>query len=284
MDLGFAYLQIYSEVANLDWNKTKTIFIIVFSILNVFLFSLYLNRYNEASDVVVPRDTPIEERLVLDNIKVEKTEGIIQEASYVSGSVHIFSTEELGQLTNQTVEVKEDYQLIGTFKEPLQITEENTLEKLLQENIIRGSSYELWKVDEENQSATLFQTVNNRLVYYNQNAKVVVYWNDEQEIIRYEQTILDNLEDYNESKKLLPTMQAINLLYSRTLIKPDSTVKEINLGYSTLAQQAETQVFAPTWHILVELSNGTIEEHFVNAVEGRIIEIPKKEVEQAVVE
>ncbi|TQR11536.1 hypothetical protein FG383_14240 [Psychrobacillus soli] len=260
----------------MDWNKTKTIFIIVFSILNVFLLSLYVNRYNDALNVVEPIDTPIEERLLSDNIKVPKTESYIQEASYVSGNVHLFSMEELDGLTNQTLEVKDGFQLIGTFKEPIAVTTENSLEKLVKANIIRGDSYGLWKIDEEEQSATFFQKVNDRLVYHNKNAQVIVHWNDEKELIGYEQTVLDNLEDYDELKKLVSPMLVIKVLYSSSLLKADSTVKDIRLGYSTLATLTETQVFAPTWYVQVELSDGTMEEYFVNAVEGRISEIPKE--------
>ena len=77
-------------------------------------------------------------------------------------------------------------------------------------------------------------------------------------------------------------MQAIEALYNSALLKPNSKVKAIELGYSTLVQLTETQVFAPTWKVQVELEDGTLEEYFVNAVEGRIIEIPK-EVEQTVI-
>lgn len=281
MALGFEYPQSYEGVTNLDWNKTKTIFIIVFSILNVFLVTLYLNRYNDGIDIEKANDIPIEDQLFVDNIKVPKAEALIKQASYVSGKVHMFNQEEIEKLTNQTAVVKNNYQLFSTFKEPLPITEENTIEKLLKENIISGSSYGLWKEDEENNSATFFQKVNNRLVYHNSNAKVVAYWNDDKELIGYEQTLLDNLEDFNKPQNLLSTTQAINALYFKLLLKPNSTVKEIKLGYSTLALEAETQVFAPTWHLNVELADGTEEDHFVNAVEGRVIEIPK--VEQEVV-
>lgn len=266
----------------MDWNKTKTIFIIVFSILNVFLFYVYLNKYNEAKEVQLPSDEPIEDGILLDNITLPTMEHTIQTASYVSGSVHIFTPEELKTLPNQTVNL-ENGLLTGLFDEGLEITEEQTIEKILHENVFRGDSYGLWKVDPDNRTATFFQKVNKRLVYYNQNAKVTLYWNDQNEVVRYEQIILDNLEDYKESKNLLPKMQAISFLYSRSLLRPNSTVKEINLGYSTLAQTTEVQVFAPTWNIQVELEDGTTEEYFVNAVEGRIIEIPK-DVEQAVLE
>lgn len=283
---GLEYPLNHWEVANLDWSKTKTIFIIVFSILNIFLFSLYFNKYNEARDMEVPNETLIEDRLFLDNITVPTVEVGIQEASYVSGNVHNFSEEEIESLSDQTIEEKNGSTLISSFDEPLPITEVNTLEKLVNDHILHGNSYGLWKIDEENNEAIFFQKVNNRFVYYNQNAKVTVYWNEDHELVRYEQTILDNLEDYNESKNLFTSMQAIKILYSRGLLKPDSTVKDIKLGYSRLIQLTETQVlqvFAPTWHIEVELSDGTMEEYFVNAVEGRIIEFPK-ETEQEVVE
>lgn len=248
------------------------------------MFSLYLNRYNDAREVSTPNDTPIEDRLFIDNITVPKLESSIQKASYVSGIVHSFNEKELEKLVNQTVSIQTD-KLSGVFSEPLVITEENSLEKLVQENIVRGDSYGLWKIDEEKKMAIFYQKINKRFVYYNQQAQLTVYWNEENEIERYEQTLLDNLEEYNEPKKLLSPIQAINILYSRNLLKQNSSIQEVNLGYSRLIQLTETQVFAPTWHILAELSDGTKEEYFVNAVEGKIIEIPQKtekeEVEEA---
>jgi len=267
----------------MDWNKTKTIFIIVFSILNVFLLSLYMNRYTESQQLDKPNDTPISEKLFLDNIKILETDTEIQEASYVSGTVHNFNPEEIEGLENQTLKIIDSNKLESNFNEPIKITDENTLEKIVQEQVIRGSVYGLWEIDEESKTALLFQKVNKRLVYYNTNAKLVVHWNEKNELISYEQTILDDLENYNVSQKLLPHLQVIKILYDNILLKPDSTIKEIELGYSTLAQVTETQVFAPTWHIIVELIDGKTEEYFVNAVEGRVIEIPK-ETEQTVVE
>lgn len=47
----------------MDWNRTKSIFIFVFLILNIFLYTLYVNRYNEAKDIEVPGEKTIEARL-----------------------------------------------------------------------------------------------------------------------------------------------------------------------------------------------------------------------------
>ena len=253
----------------------------MFSILNVFLFSLYLNRYNEQYEVVI--DTPLEERLLLEDIDISKAEAVkIQEAFYVSGFVHHFAPEELENLENQQVEIKSSFQLIGNFENPVPFTDETELTTYIQQNIFQGSSYQLWKMDEDKNMATFFQTVEDRVVFYNQNAKLVVYWNENKELTTYEQTLLDDLEEFNELEKLLTPQKTIQPLYNRGFLKSKSKIVEFELGYSTLVQEAETQVLAPTWHILIELNDGTIEEHFVNAVEGKIIDIPK-EIEQAVV-
>ena len=49
----------------------------------------------------------------------------------------------------------------------------------------------------------------------------------------------------------------------------------MKLGYSTLIQVTQTQVFAPTWEVRVQVADGKEEQYFVNAVEGKVIDIQK---------
>jgi len=53
----------------------------------------------------------------------------------------------------------------------------------------------------------------------------------------------------------------------------------MKLGYSTLVKLTRTQVLVPTWEVQVKLSDGTKEEYFVNAVEGKVIEIQEDKQE-----
>ncbi|MBH9787687.1 transcriptional regulator, partial [Clostridioides difficile] len=48
---------------------------------------------------------------------------------------------------------------------------------------------------------------------------------------------------------------------------------------STLVKLTRTQVLVPTWEVQVKLSDGTKEEYFVNAVEGKVIEIQEDKQE-----
>lgn len=265
----------------MDWSRTKTIFIIVFSILNVFLMLLYLERYNESIGLqnTLVGTTPIEESLAMDNIEVPRLANMPSEVAYVSGTVHNFTPEEIDGLSNVAATLPTPDVLEAVLLEPVPVTETMSLEAIVQEHAYDGSAYSIWSTDAENRTAILFQQANQRHVYYNSKAHIVVRWNENNEVIGFTQTYLDDLEDYNEERGLITYMSAVEVLYNRALLSANSEVTEVKLGYSTLAQLGETQVFSPTWSVKVELADGTMEEYFVNAIDSRILEIPIDTVE-----
>jgi len=255
----------------------------VFAILNVFLYSLYLNRYNEAQKVEVLGETSIEERLQAENIRYDSIPENTTKETYVSGNVRVYVTEELKQIDNQKFEVLDQSQLISTFEKPVplgNIEDTTNMKKFVDENVFEGASYDLFSVNEKEKKASFFQTINNRQIFFNKNALLTIYWNEENEVYKYEQTGFEELEDnFDQTEKLLPDERAVEVLYQRNLLKPNSKITMISLGYSTLVQLTETQVFAPTWRVRVELQDGTKEDYFVNAVEGKIIEFTKESEE-----
>ena len=262
-------------MGRLDWNKTKTIFIVVFLILNVFLYKLYLNRYNDALKVEALSETSIEERLQADNIRFESNPVDTVNESYVSGNIRVYTNEELKSIKNQTIEIVDTTKLVSTFEEPIALGNlENraNLNEFVSKHVFEGSSYELFEVDVEAKKAVFFQTINKRQIFFNQNARLIIYWNEDKEVYRYEETSLDEHVIFEQTENLLTDEAAVEGLYKQNKIKPNSIIRSINLGYSTLVQLTETQVFAPTWWVRVELQDGTEEDYFVNAVEGKIIE------------
>jgi len=259
----------------MDWSKSKSIFIIVFLILDIFLYSLYLNRHTEAQKVEVLGEKTIEARLKDDNITYTTLPNI-ELAPYISGSVKHFTNEEMQAFNNHEVLIENETKIIVTLDQPVPITDVEdpaSYVDFLQTYIIDGTSYGLWEVDKTNQSATFFQRINNRTIYYNNHGMVKVYWNANNEIYQYEQTLLLDLVEFEEKEELWSPIQVIQVLYSRGLLKPDSQITLVKLGYSTLVQFTQTQVFVPTWEIRVINSSGQQEEYFVNAVEGKVIDV-----------
>ena len=268
---------------NMDWNKTKSIFIFVFLILNIFLYSQYLGSRNEEKKLeVIGETTKIEAQLKEENITYSALPSNVESASYLSGKVKQFTKEDVPTVGNPNIIIENETKVYATYPVPVELQTGNDLERFLpfmQNYVYEGASYTLWQINEDERSAMFFQRVNNRALFYNIGAVVKLYWNTDGEIYGYEQTMLEKTEELEQKETILSPIQVIQILYSKNLLKPDSQISSMKLGYSTLVQLTQTQVFAPTWEVYVKTKENGEEQYFVNAVEGKVIDIEQGFVE-----
>ncbi|MEK4630471.1 MAG: two-component system regulatory protein YycI [Solibacillus sp.] len=261
----------------MDWSRTKSIFIWVFLILNIFLYTQYLESYNEGETIeIIGETTKIESRLKEDNITYIALPNNNETASYYSGQIKNFLPSDLPYFANQIARIENDNKLLVTMEKPVKLQGTATLDSytaFVHSYVHEGSSYELWGFDEKKREATFFQKVNNLTLYYNVRGYVKIYWNEDNRVYAYEQTILEKHEKLEKQKNLITPIQVLQILYGNNLLKPNSEIVNIKLGYSTIVQITQTQVFAPTWEVRVKRDNGNQEVHFVNAVDGKIVDI-----------
>ncbi|MGN4123537.1 two-component system regulatory protein YycI [Lysinibacillus sphaericus] len=265
----------------MDWNRTKSIFIMVFLILNIFLYWLYLNRYNEAQNVEIPGEKTIGARLEDDNITFGALPNSIESATYISGKVHNFTPAEFAN-SNHQVDLSVGTRARVILESPVKvrnINDDTSFTEFAQAHIKEGNSYALWKVDRKERVAIFFQKTNNGMLYYNKSGLLKIQWNSNNEVTMYEQTMIDSIEEMEQQESVIPPLQIIQTLYAKGLLKPDSRITQMKLGYSTLVYLTQTQVLVPTWEIRVKLSDGETEEYFVNAVEGNVIEFQEDKQE-----
>ena len=249
----------------------------MFAILNVFLYSLYLDRYKEVQSVQLAGENSIEENLKLDNISYEELPDYKEESSYASAEVATFTEESLKKFKDQKFTIIDKTLLTSDVKAKFSIRnakEDDLFKQFLATHVPRGKEYVLWDVDDENNVATFFQKIKDYPIYFNRNAMLKIYWDKDENITNYEQRMFGEFISFNKKKDLLSPIEAINTLYSRDHLQQNSTVKSVSLGYSTDIQLTKTQVFAPTWRVHVELKDGEIEDYFINAREGKIVEFP----------
>lgn len=259
----------------MDWSKAKSVFIIVFLILNIFLYALYVNRHTEALEVPVIGEKTIESKLKEDHITYGTLPNI-ENAKNISARVKKYKSNEIKIKNSKSVKIDGETKLIVTLIKPVKIKDledVNALNNFVSTFIPDGTSYQLWEVDSKNRKATYFQRVKDQMIYYNINGVLTIHWNEKNEIYMFEQSMLENIEEYNEEEKLLTPIQAFQALYVKGLLKPNSSITEVKLGYSTLVQVTETQVFVPTWEVRVKNENNLVNEYFVNAVDGKVIDI-----------
>ncbi|MBT2570988.1 two-component system regulatory protein YycI [Planococcus sp. ISL-110] len=267
----------------MDWNKTKSIFIIVFSILNVFLYSLYLDRYTESENLEELSESSVDEKLKADEITYSNLPEDVKGMPYIRGETKIFTAKEAPQ-ENVQVNIQDGKQLQVAYEEPVSLTGEaesaDALDAFVEEIVHEGSSYELWEIDKEQNKAVYFQNFDGETLYFSKDGKVTVYWNNDGDIVRYKQTMFTDIIENQEPKELVSAITAIHTLYQKNLLERDLTINKTELGYSVHVQVSEDrQMFVPTWHIQAELSDGSREDYFVNAVKDGVIELNKQEEE-----
>lgn len=258
----------------MDWSKIKTIFIVVFFILNIFLLTQLISKINKNQYEVIS-DASLEEKLKGDDIEyVNMPKGTIED-QHISAKSKKFKESELKNVKKQEITVEDDYIIYSTLEEPVRIGKEfdpSQISAFIHDHVLYGEKYRFWEHDEEENTIIYYQEHEEKLFLKNMNGRLVFYLNDENEIISYEQTMLEDIEPLREKQEVIPAMKAVELLHEKGKLKPDSKITSVELGYYTIVQLtgSQGQVLTPTWHFIVE-HNGEKEPLLVNAFEGRII-------------
>ena len=255
----------------MDWSRTKTIFIIVFLILDLFLAFQFVEKRNSNQLGLLSEET-VEDQLKENDITfVDLPKETIDE-SYISGTSKVFTAEDLSKLKGQVPQISEKTKIISRFEEPIPIAVNSPqwLESFAKDNVKDGSSYVFWGVGDEEQTDMLifFQQYKGKTIYYNKNAVLAIHLNDKNEMVYYEQTLLEDIEEMDVDDAQTGTftaLKAIENMFERNELKQGSKVTKVDLGYYTLVE--DSQVFVPTWHFIIDNE----ENYFVNAFEGHII-------------
>lgn len=257
----------------MQWNQIKTLFIVCFLVLDVYLLFQYLDkRKDDNLHVKEQQETSIETHLKNENIKVGNLPEEVEEETFIEVRQHLFTEEEVSEiesLNNQEFIVKDQSFVAGKFEERIPVPLEATnkeIEELLQNHIFGIENYKFWTWNKELNVIAFFQVKKGRPVYYNQNGLVLVFLNNKNEIDFYTQKMLGEPEEQKEEKKeLIKALQAVEVLYRVNELEPGDEITKANLGFYTRTPfLSGVQVFVPTWKVTVNDEK----HYFVNALEG----------------
>ncbi|GHH98094.1 two-component system regulatory protein YycI [Neobacillus kokaensis] len=260
----------------MDWSKIKTIFIITFLILDVYLLFQFM-KIRDANKYEVNTEASFEEKLKADEITYGELPKTLIKAQYLSAKPKIFTQEDMAKLKGQKASFTEpSSSLMITLEKPLKLSgkfEPAELADFLKNNVIYGDQYQFWKKNDELRTITYFQQYETFPLYQNINGMITFHYNEKNQIVSYQQSYLEGMEELTEKEEILRPIKAIETLHQKGVLKPKSTITKVELGYSTLVQLAASQVLAPTWRFEVNDK----ESLFVNAFEGQIIDFKNDE-------
>lgn len=267
----------------MDWSKTKTIFIAVFLVLDIFLAVMFFNKYS-ASRFEVIKATTIEEKLQSDGVKYEKMPADAGERSLITAKPKIFSETDLLFLTKQKLDIRKNGTEIASVLDKPYDTNGATRDKLnsfVKNNVYQGGEYSYGerKRSQDGDTVIYYQKIENKKLFENDYGTLTLQLDDDENVVEYSQTMLDSVDEDRNEAAILPAPQALDALYKNGLIQPDSKISNAELGYYTFVQLNESQVLlqvlSPTWYFQLEKGDIT-EEVYVNAFDGSIYQTGKE--------
>jgi len=267
----------------LDWNRIKTIFIVTFFILDLFLIFQFVQK-KDSNQLDYMTETNIEDQMKADKITFEDLPKESPKDTYIMAKNRAFSDEDIHPLKNQTVSLQEPNTLVSKLKEPFwnaKATTGDNYSEFLRSYVVDGQKYNaIGKV--EGSRVYFFQKYKDKPLFYNQHGMIVAELNEKKEIISYTQTMLYDFKemgDRNKDLDIISARNALETLYTKTGLKQGIHIKGAKLGYATVVapSSSNVQVLVPTWNLYTDKV-----DYFVNAIEGQIIQLGKdnKEIEQ----
>jgi len=256
----------------MQWNQIKTLFILCFLILNIYLLYLLLDKQKEADIGVIEReDATLEEQLESEDITYEDLPEADDKEAFLSVKQKKFDSDDkdkLDDFSNQESVILDDNFIISEFKEPIKIPKDatsSTLSGLVKGDLLYADEYKLWSWNKDFNVLVYFQEKNDRPIYFNRNGIVLVFLNEDNEAISYIQTMLGDTEEAEDKKSLIQPIKAIETLYLTNQLNSGEKVTDTEMGYHTRVPLADgIQVFVPTWRMNVDQERN----YFINAIEG----------------
>lgn len=257
----------------MHWGQIKTLLILSFFILDIYLFAQFLEKKEQADvGVLEHQASTIEEQLKAESITFQNLPEEEYEETFISVEQHHFKEADLKRdkpRVAQDAYILNGYMIASKLKKPQKV-EDDTPEKAMehfQDFVYYTEEYDFWNWNEEYNVLVFFQNKMDRPVYYNPNGLVIAFLNDENEVTSYVQTMLGEAKSLAEKQKLIKPLTAIEKIYEEGELRSGDDISNVNIGFHTRVPfESGVQVFAPTWKVDVNEEKA----YFVNAIEGFI--------------
>ncbi len=268
----------------MDYKRVQIILIITFSILNLYLLTVFLEKddafnFGDSSSTV-----NLEEGLRNDNIQSPELSRENEEIAVIKTDKNMFLRENASSLKNQTTRMDNNL-LFSVLSDPIELdfeTKDLTLTnrlKPLQEfkdsgNVLEGAKYDFISYQELNQRIYYVQHSEEGVPIADGTATLVFHLNADNEVISYEQTYVGDSEAQGRLRTVISEQTAIESLYLNNQIPDDSTIRLLTLSYYQTLSLKDMNIYSPMWYVEIARENVGIQVKRVDALTGSIISAP----------
>ncbi|KJF46648.1 two-component system regulatory protein YycI [Bacillus altitudinis] len=281
----------------MEWNKTKTIFILAFLVLDIFLGFQYFEKRSTDHFAIIEKTDTLEE-MKADGIKYGNLSDEAKIGYRITAEKKQYTKKDVDGLADQKTKStfpkteKDDpvTLLEMTFNKPVALPKKDmktAATNLVSQRLLDGKNYKLWSIDEESGEIVFFQTYKGKYIFQEglddteTIGKITLDVNDQNEVVSYRQSMVTSINEVRK-ETLVPALETVKDLYTQNMLSQNTTVKKVELGYYTQYPGASTQVMVPVWRVEIEgVATGskkkTEEEYLINAIDGSTLDHIEKE-------
>ncbi|MCE5048530.1 two-component system regulatory protein YycI [Staphylococcus equorum] len=250
----------------MNWKRAKTLFIIVFILVNISLIIIYVDKVNKSQisdsedenavnfkqeEIKIPENLPS-----VNGLKMQLLTARSNDFSSYAKTRPSITSEHSGAVAK------------GDISDPINISNDQftDLKSYVKGSVFKGEDYEMSHIDDE--KVTFEQTYNDYPIMNNSRAKLEFNVEDGK-ASSYEQTAMKSIEPSegtnNDKKQVNTARSAIEDLYYNRYLKRNDEVTNARLGYYTVVKEPNVQVLEANWEIKVKHGD-KIKTYYVEAV------------------
>lgn len=243
----------------MDWKFTKSIYIMVFLLLNISLGYLLYQHYIENADVLQSTRSTLEEA----NIEIEEiiaSEHDIIPA--VTADIYNFTAEDTITATDFDIS-DEGRRLLYDVSDKDVPMDLELLTNYKNEHIFNGGRYRHSEIVSDLQHQVFIQHYNNLPIFDMLYARITLV-GENRLLEYYEQSLLYEFEEIETliNDTVIAPDSIIESMHSRGFIEENSTVELIQIGYDSVFVEENRVLLRPAYEVIVR-DSADIERQFV---------------------
>lgn len=168
----------------MDWDRIKTIFIVTFFVLDLFLIFQFIQK-QDSNQLELIAETKIDQELKANKITMGNFPKEPKKESFIRAENKAFKEEDIQSLKNQTAHIQNMYKIESKLKEPFLNTKSLSKDKyndFLKNYVLDGQKYEFGAMKDS--KIYFFQKYKDKPIFYNDQAMIVVELNEKMNLCR----------------------------------------------------------------------------------------------------
>ncbi|KOY76959.1 YycI protein [Apilactobacillus kunkeei] len=263
----------------MDFKKIQIIFLIIFVMIDVFLFSLFReNSHLQTENSNQGSDTEIIKQMQNDQITVAPKLSTSGQTGYYLSAVNDDTlNNDVNKLSNQKVTYA-NHILRSTFKRPIGLYSgeyRDILDKLMKKStfVSHGTEYEYNSDLSTKNSVVYSQKTSDGLLYGTKHGQITFDVSNDHLLEGYTQSYMNDVSILREKTDIISPAKALVWLYQYNEIPDNSKIKWVRLYYTQLLSIKNNIVLIPTWVIGYTTSDSSsVVSKRINAFNGAILD------------